>query len=58
MAKLVWCAQQWIATKKGTLLENMVLFYWQFEQALKRPFCHFGQVDFDMFVVIGVVFFY
>ncbi len=46
--------------KKGTLLKNMLFFYWQiqskntqFEQALKRPF---GQVDFDMFVVIGVVF--
>jgi hypothetical protein len=28
----------------------------QFGQGSKRPFHHFGQVDFDMSIVIGVVF--
>jgi hypothetical protein len=38
------------------LLENSVKKSNQFEHASKRPLCHFGQVDFDMSIVIGVVF--
>jgi hypothetical protein len=46
------------------LLEKLVFFNskysvknTQFEQGSKRPFCHLGQVDFDMSIMIGVVFY-
>jgi hypothetical protein len=29
----------------------------QFEQVSKRPFHHFGQIDFDMSIVTRVIFF-
>jgi hypothetical protein len=42
------------------LLDKLVFFIGifnfkntQFEQGLKRPFRHFGQVDFDMSIMIG-----
>ncbi len=47
-----------------TLLENMVFFInksskknTQFEQASRKPFYDFRQVDFNMSIVIGVVIF-
>jgi hypothetical protein len=49
---------------KYTLLENMVFFLLanlikstQFEQMSKRPLRHLGQINFDMSIMIGVVFF-
>jgi hypothetical protein len=38
------------------LLANLILKTMQFEQGSKRPLHHFGQVDFDMSIAIGVVF--